>query len=404
MIRESIRLGTIAGVRVGINYSVLVIGAILVLGLAGGLFPSAFPGQSSTAYVLAAIATTVLFFASLLAHEVAHAVVANRNGIEVEGITLWLFGGVAQLKGEPRTPGADFRIAVIGPLTSLAVAVISGVLAWGLDVANAPNLLIGMFSYLAGINVLLAIFNLVPAAPLDGGRVLRAALWAWRKDRVQAALIAARAGRVFGFVLMAIGFLQVVSGAGFSGLWLVLIGMFLVNAAGAEEQHTQVTSALAGLRVRDVMTPDPVTADPTERLDHFVSDTAWRHRYSTYPLVGADGHLEGLATLNRVRSIPEQRRGETTLRDIACTPDELPLTTPQEPLVELLPRMANCSDGRAVVVDDKQRVVGIVSPSDISRAMQLQDLRAFDPYSAPGGADLTSIRSASPYERPDHQR
>lgn len=294
--RESVRLGTIAGVRVGLNFSVLVILAILVVGLAAGRFPAVFPGHTVIAYVVAAGAAAVLFFASLLAHELAHAVLARRNGIDVEGIVLWLFGGVAQLKGEPRSPGADFRIAAVGPLTSLVVAVIFGAVAAVLVTVQAPALVVGIFSYLAGVNVLLAVFNLVPAAPLDGGRILRAALWAWRHDRVRAAVTAARAGRVFGYILVALGVLQVVAGRGIGGLWLVLIGVFLVNAAMAEEQQSRLSETLHGVRVRGVMSPRPVTADPHQTLEAFIAETALTYRHSTYPLVDSEGRLTGLVT------------------------------------------------------------------------------------------------------------
>jgi Zn-dependent protease/predicted transcriptional regulator len=389
--RESIRLGRIAGVNVGLNLSVLVVVAILVLGLATGRFPEVFPGESTAAYWLAAIGTSILFFASLLAHEVAHAVVAQRNGIEVEGITLWLFGGVAQLKGEPKTPGADFRIAVVGPLTSLAVAIVFGAVAGVLDVTGSPDLATGVFAYLSVVNVMLAGFNLIPAAPLDGGRVLRAALWKRRGDRTEAAIVAARSGRVFGFALTALGFLQVVFGASLGGLWLVLIGLFLVNAASAEEQQTRIAASLHGVRVADVMTTPVIAADPDTTLDQFIARTAWAHRHSTYPLLDARGRLRGLATLNRVRAVPADRWPTTRLGEVACGPDEVPVATPDELLVELLPRMQGCTDGRAVVVNGDKRVIGIVSPSDISRAIQLGNLAAVGPYQGPRGADMTSV-------------
>lgn len=388
--RESVRLGTIAGVRVGLNASALVIIAILVVGLAVGRFPAAFPGRGVVAYIVAAVVAAALFFASLLAHEISHAVVARRNGIDVEGIVLWLFGGVAQLKGEPRSPGADFRIAAVGPLTSLVVAALSAGVAGVLLALGGSGLPVGIFGYIAVVNVLLAVFNLVPAAPLDGGRILRAVLWRWRGDRVRAAVAAARAGRVFGYVLVALGIAQVVAGEGFGGLWLALIGVFLVNAAMAEEQQSRVSQTLHGIRVADVMSPGPVTADPHETLDRFVAETAWQGRHSAYPLVDEAGRISGLVTLNRVRGVPADRRANVTLAEVACRPEELPLTSTDEQLVDLLPRMAPCSDGRAVVVDEASRVVGIVSPSDISRVMQLSDLRSFDPYRGSGGGDLSS--------------
>jgi Zn-dependent protease/predicted transcriptional regulator len=394
--RESVRLGSIAGIRIGLNFSVFVILAILVFGMATGRFPAIFPGRSPIAYVTAAIAAAVLFFLSLLAHELAHAVVARRNGVEVRGIVLWLFGGVAQLEGDPQTPGADFRIAAVGPATSVAVALVSGAVAAALVALGITGLVAGVFGYLAGVNVMLAVFNLVPAAPLDGGRILRAVLWAWRHDRVRAAVTAARAGRVFGYVLIALGFLQVAYGQGLSGLWPVLIGLFLVNAATAEEQQARASATLYGVRVGDVMSPEPVTADPDQPLDRFIADRLWTRRHSTYPLVDALGGLAGLVTLNRIRAVPANQRPATTLADIACPPEEVPLAAPEESLVSLLPRIAGCGDGRAVVVDSAGRVVGIVSPSDVSRAIERQDLSAFDPYQSPRGADMATLPGIGP--------
>ncbi len=388
--RESIRLGRIAGIPIGLNFSVFVIVAILVFGLAAGRFPAVFPDRSPTAYVIAAVAAAVLFFVSLLTHELAHAIVARRNGIEVDGITLWLFGGVARLRSEPRTPGADFRIAVVGPLTSVAMAAVFGVIAVALHLVGAIGLPVGVFAYLSGVNVVLAVFNLIPAAPLDGGRVLRAALWHWRQDRLSAAVTAARAGRAFGYVLVALGILQVATGQGFEGLWLVLIGLFLVNAATAEEQQSRLADTLHGIRVRDVMTPHPITADPRETLDRFIADTALTHRFSAYPLTDPHGRLIGMATLNRIRGVLPERRSTTRLADIACPPEEVPVASAEEPLVALLGRMTDCADGRAVVLDDAHRVVGIVSPTDISRAIMLRDLTPFDPYQGPRGADVAT--------------
>ncbi|MFI6318069.1 site-2 protease family protein [Nonomuraea sp. NPDC050556] len=364
--RPSIRLGRVRGIPVGLDLTVLVIVAILVFGLAFGRFPADYPGSHTSAYLLAGVVAAVLFMASLLAHELAHALVARREGVEVAGITLWLLGGVAELRGEPRTPGADLRIAAAGPLTSVALGVVFSVVSLPL-----PGLVGATLLYLGGANLLLAVFNLVPAAPLDGGRVLRAALWAWRGDRVFAAVTAARAGRVFGYLLIAFGILQVVVGLGFQGLWLAVLGLFLVNAAAAEESQTK----LHGLRVADVMSGDLVTAEPYESVFSFIGRVVLRYPMSAYPLVDAQGRFHGLVTLNRIRALEQSRHATTSLTEIACPPDELPQAGPGEPLLDLLPRMNGCADGRAVVLDGDGRLVGIVSPSDISRAIQTGDLR-----------------------------
>jgi Zn-dependent protease/CBS domain-containing protein len=389
--RASISLGRIAGIRVGINASVFLIIAILVAGLATGRLPAAFPGRSIVAYVIAAIIAAVLFLASLLAHELAHSVVARRNGVEVESIVLWLLGGVAQLKGEPKTPGADFRIAFVGPLTSFALAAIFGLAAGGLAWLGAAGLPFGVLAYLAATNAMLAVFNLIPAAPLDGGRVLRAALWRWRGNRQAAAVSAARAGRFVGFAMIALGVLQVVTGFGLGGVWLALIGWFVVSAATAEEQHSRRDGQLAGVRVGQVMTATPVVVDGNLTVEEFIARVALSQRFSTYPLVDHQGRLTGLVTLNRVRAVPPESRATTQLHDIACAPAEVPLTRPEEPIVDLMERMQGCSDGRAVVLDADGRVIGVVSPTDVARALQMTDLRSMAPYPAASGADLTSM-------------
>lgn len=384
--RSSISLGRVGGVPVGLNITVLVIVVILVIGLALGRFPIAFPGLSPLAYLLAALVSAALFLASLLAHELAHAIVAKRHGVEVTGITLWLLGGVAELRGEPRSPGADLKIAGVGPLTSLVLGGVFALVSWAAAAVGGPPLLSGMFGYLAALNILLAVFNLVPAAPLDGGRILRAFLWARWGDRMRAAVAAARAGRVFGYTLIALGFLNLVSGLGLQGIWLALIGLFLVNAASAEEQQTQIDAALHGIRVAEVMSRDPVVARPDETVAGLIDRLVLRHHLSTYPLVEDDGRFAGLVTLGRIRAVNPDDRAATPLRGIACPPEQVPSARPDDLLTELLQRMSGCADGRAVVLDDTGRLVGLVTPSDVSRTIQTVDLRAHQ--RAPRGADL----------------
>ena len=387
--RASINLGRIGGVPVGLNLSVVVIVAILVIGLGFGRFPIEYPGLPLAVYLLAAAVTALLFLASLLAHELAHALVARHYGIGVSGITLWLLGGVAQLTGEARTPRADLRIAAVGPATSLAAAAVFGLVAWLLAAAGAAPLLVGVFAYLGIVNVLLALFNLIPAAPLDGGRVLRAVLWARWGDRVRAAITAANAGRTFGYALIVLGFLLVFTGPGFQGLWLALIGWFLVNAASAEEQQARLGAALHGIRVGDVMSRSPVTAAPGETVAGLIDQVVMRERLSTYPLVDEFGAFRGLVTLNRIRQVPTELRPLPLLADIACPPADVPAAHPDDGLVDLMQQMSGHPDGRAVVFDDEGRLIGLVTPSDITRALQTADLRA--PYTAPHGADLTVL-------------
>ncbi|WP_346538861.1 site-2 protease family protein [Micromonospora sp. DPT] len=371
--RASFRLGRIAGVPVGVNWSVLVIFLLIAWGLSANQFPRAYPGRSTAAYVLAGLAAAVVFFLGLLAHEVSHAVVAKRNGLQVQGITLWLFGGVAELRGEAKNPGAELRIAGVGPLVSLLIGLFFGAIAVVLALSGQTGLLLGSLAWLAGINVLLAIFNVLPAAPLDGGRLLRAAVWKATGDRTKASVVAARAGWVLGALLIGLGLVQFLTGFGVGGLWLALIGWFLIGAAGAEERQARMGSALHGVRVGDVMTPQPQTASAEMTVADFVDHYLFAYRHTALPLT-EEGRPVGLVTLDRVRGIPADRRGSTTLAEVSCRAEDLVLARPEEQLNDLLPRLSECADGRALVVTD-QRLVGIVSPSDISRAVQRGSLR-----------------------------
>jgi Zn-dependent protease len=380
----SFRLGRIAGVPVGVNWSVLVIFVLIAAGLSAGQFPRAYPHHSAWAYAAAGIGAAVVFLLGLLAHEVSHAVLAQRNGISVKGITLWLFGGVAELRGEADTPGAELRIAGVGPLVSLVIGVVFGGIATLLAMAGLDNLAVGTFGWLGGINVALAVFNVLPAAPLDGGRLLRAALWKWRGDRTWAAVVAARAGRALGWVLIALGLVQFLLGTAVGGLWLALIGWFLLGAAGAEERQAELGEALAGVRVADVMSTNPQTVPADIRVAEFIDRYLFGYRHTVFPLAD-DGRPVGLVSLDRVRQVPPEQRANTGLREVACGPGDLTISNPDEPLTELLPRLNQCADGRALVVTDG-RLVGIVSPSDVSRAVLRGSLRHATP--SPQGARL----------------
>jgi Zn-dependent protease/predicted transcriptional regulator len=371
--REHIRLGRIAGIDIGINWSVLAIFFLITFGLAAGRFPHLVPGLDPASYVAAGLVAGVIFFLSLLAHELSHALVAQRNGVEVEGITLWLFGGVARLTSEAPDPGAELRIAGVGPLVSLALGGLFFTVATVLATLSLHPLVIDVFAWLALINIVLAVFNLVPAAPLDGGRILRSLLWRRRGDRTSAAVTAARAGKGFGWLLVLLGLAVLLLFAGLGGIWLMLIGWFLTTAAAAEEQHAQVTAALADVRVRDVMSADPTTAPASISVQRFLDEYVFPHRYSTFPLTEDGGTPAGLVTLNRVKAVPAADRPHVAIHDVACPMDDVPVVAPDEPLADVLPRMASCADGRALVVEGG-RIVGLVSPTDVLRQLELAKL------------------------------
>lgn len=364
----TVGLGRIAGVPVRLHWSVLVIMGLVAWALAGQAFPAAYPGHSGALYAAYGIAAAVVFLLCLFAHEAAHAVVARRHRVPVDSITLWLFGGVARLGGEATDPGAELRIAGVGPLVSAVLGAAFLALEAGLDAAGTTGPLLAALSWLAWINLLLAGFNLLPGAPLDGGRLLRAALWKWRGDRAWAAETASRAGRGLGTVLIAVGVAEVLLYDVVAGLWMALIGWFILSAAGTELQSTRVQTALEGVRVRDVMTPSPDTAPPGISVGELIDRYLFEHRHSTFPLV--DGGVPvGLVTLARVKAVPATERYRTPVGAIACPMADVPVTGPDEPLVALLPMLGRAPDGRALVLDDDGLLAGIVSPTDIARAI-----------------------------------
>ena len=362
-------LGRIAGVRIGVHWSVLVIFVLIAWLLAAARFPATYPQYPPIAHVGAALVTAVVFFVSLLAHELSHALVARRNGQHVEDITLWLFGGVARLSGEARDPGAELRIAGVGPLVSLVLGAVFMLAAFLLAATGYEGLVLAALAWLGGINVVLAVFNAIPAAPLDGGRLLRSVIW-WRTgDRLKATVWSSRAGQVFGWILIALGLISFVGTGGFGGLWLALIGWFLVGAASVELQQATVRSQLAQLTVRDLMTPNPVTAPASMTVDELLRSDAIRHRHSTFPLTDDGGSPVGLVTFTQIRQVPPEARPTTRLGDIACSMPQVAQLRPEEPAADLLPRLSECAEGRALVLADG-KLVGIVSPSDVNRALR----------------------------------
>jgi Zn-dependent protease/CBS domain-containing protein len=380
-VRASFHLGRIAGISIGVNWSVLVIFAIIAVGLAAERFPTRYPQYPPAAYVAAGLGTAIVFLASLLLHEISHAILARRNGLRADDITLWLFGGVARLSGEARDPGAELRIAGVGPLVSLLLGGIFLLAAGLLAGSGYDGLVLAALTWLGGINIALAVFNAVPAAPLDGGRLLRSLIW-WRTgDPLKATVWASRAGQVFGWILVSIGLVTFVTRPGFAGLWLALIGWFLIGAATMESQQATIRSHLGGTRVRELMTPDPMTAPASMTVEQLLGSDLIRHRHSTFPLTEDGPSPSGLVTFTQIRHVPPHERATTRLRDIACTMDQVAQARPDEPATELLPRLSECAEGRALVISG-DRLVGIVSPSDVNRALRWGDVARNGPRRA----------------------
>ncbi|MFF9482776.1 site-2 protease family protein [Streptomyces sp. NPDC014733] len=366
--RATFMLGRIAGVRIGVHWSVLFIFAIIAFGLAQGRLPQAYPDRAWALYWVAGLAAAAVFFASLLAHELAHAVVARRNGVDVDDIVLWLLGGVARLRSEASSPAAELRIAGIGPLVSLLLGGLFTLGSWLLHVASAPGLLTEVVAWLAGINLLLAVFNAMPAAPLDGGRLLRAFLW-WRTgDRLRATAGATAAGRVLGWLLAVLGLVVFLRSGAFAGLWLALIGWFLVAAATAEGRQAQLRGLLAGVPVRDAMTPHPVTVPVGMTVAEFLAAPPYRYRHSAFPVTDSDMAPIGLMTLDGAKHVPRQPGAAVTVGEVMVPLSQVTVVRPDEPLADLLPRMEPGAEHRVLVVDEGT-LVGILSLSDVSRTV-----------------------------------
>lgn len=368
----SIPLGRIAGFPVSANWSVLVILLLFTWSLALTL-PGTVHGYSAAAYWGAGACGALVLLASLLAHELAHAIVARRAGVKVLDVTLWLFGGVTRLGGQAKAPQTAFRIAIAGPATSLALAGGFACGAVALHTLGAAHIVIGVFQWLAGINLLLGLFNLLPGAPLDGGQVLRAWLWRRHGDPVRAAVGAARAGRTLAFVLIWLGLLESLILRSFAGVWLVFIGWFIFMAARTDEASVLTRDALAGVRVADAMTPHPRTAPGWITVAEFIERYLLGDRHSAYPVEARDGSISGLITLAQLREVPPDQRSGVLVGQIAMPLDRVPTATPDEPVTTLLERLAANGGHRALVIDG-DRVTGIVTAHDLTRLIDVYRL------------------------------
>jgi Zn-dependent protease/CBS domain-containing protein len=366
VLNGNIRLGRIGGVEVRVNWSWLVIFALIVWSLEAGIFPSQNPGLSKGTYLAMAVAAAVLFFASLLLHELGHAWEARREGMEIDGITLWLFGGVAQFKTRFPSAGAEFRIAVAGPLVSLVLGVIFVLIA----LAGLPSAVDGVAAWLGYINLALLVFNLIPALPLDGGRVLRGALWQIRGDLAWATRIAADVGRGFAYLFIGLGIAMFIFEGSFSGAWLAFIGWFLLQAATAEARYIATEAALDGLRVRDLMVRNPVTVDGDLTVGRFMDEVARSRRFTTYPVVDAERPI-GLLAFSSVAALPRSEWDTRRVRDAMIPLDRVPLLTEDATAVEALTALSASTSNRGLVVENGH-LAGLLSITDLTRALEMR--------------------------------
>jgi Zn-dependent protease len=366
-VRDSLTLGRIAGVRFGVNWSWLVVFALIVWTLATGIFPDTNEGLSDGTYVAMAIVAAFLFFGSLLAHELGHALQARREGMEIDGITLWLFGGVAKFKGMFPSAGAEFRIAIAGPLVSLALGLAFALVAWGLSLPAAVD---GVAFWLGYINLTLLVFNLLPALPLDGGRIFRSALWAVKGDFAWATHIAALVARGFGYLLIAGGLAMFIFQGTFSGAWLAFIGWFLLQAASAEDRYLLARQALSGLHVRDLVVREPVTTRPDLTIAEFMDDIVWKSRHTTYPVTD-NGHALGLLPFRCVAEVPRSEWETRKVSDCMVPADRVPVVSEDDELIDAAAELSDGDIHRALVLDG-DRFVGLLSATDVARALEVR--------------------------------
>jgi len=367
---RTVGLLKVAGVQVDVDFSWLVIFALILWSLSAGYFPGAYPGHRQFAYWVGGFAATVMLFGSVLIHELSHAVVGNLKGEKIDRITLFIFGGIAHLTGEVRNANDEILIAGAGPLTSLALALFFWLIYKSLAVVSAASLWTAVFRYLGFINLALAVFNLLPGFPLDGGRLFRAMLWKRSGDMDQATARAVEWGTALAWGMMALGGLEIFSGALIGGIWLIFIGLFLRSAAISGYQGTIIGHLLQRIRVGDIMTRDPVTVSPDTPVVDAVERYFLKYGYGGFPVV-ADGRAIGALSLSQVRNCSPEDRAHKKVADIMRALDPAIEINPQVSALHAVSKMNEADSGRLVVVDNG-KLVGLITRSGIMRFMQIR--------------------------------
>src|SRR4051812_17455113 len=378
--RGSIPLARVMGIRIGVDPSWFFVLFLYIWLLSSGYKDAFGPGQENKAFALAVV-SALLFFLAVVLHELGHAVVARRNGIAITSINLWLFGGMADLRSEPRTPGSEFRIAAAGPavtlvIVALAIAVGFGIYgsdefgdALALQPRTNPAGGAVVLSWFANVNAFVLVVNLLPALPLDGGRILRAFVW-WRTgDRNRATRAAARMGRGFALLVGALGLYIVIMGS-LLGLWFVAIAWFINGAACAAEAQSALTARLEGLKVADVMDADPVAIGATTKLDQAEDQFFLRYGYPWFPVIDQPGHVLGVLTKSKVEQVPANLRDEYTADQVMIVDPGSFKVDQGAPLETLLQAEGLAQLGALLAVDAEGVLRGIVPADQVRRALR----------------------------------
>ncbi len=365
---QSIRLGRIAGIEIGLHPSWFIIALLVTYSFAAGELPTNYPNWQPALYWVVGASISLFFFGSVLAHELSHALVARRYGMRVRGITLFIFGGMASMEDEAKTPRQEAVMAAAGPLTSLAI----GAALWVASGVLREPVLVATVGWLGFINLTLGLFNLIPGFPMDGGRILRAVLWHVRGDRYAATRNAAAIGRLFGYLLIAVGVYLIFQGSNlFSGVWLALIGWFLSSAAESTVAQLSVQRSLHGVKVREVMEADPASVTPNESVADLVNERLLRSGARSFLVRHDDGGLAGIVTLSDVRRVPREDWAPARVTDIMTRHADLATVGPDDQVEAALKLLQEREVNQLPVVDvDHRTVLGLLTRAGILRLIE----------------------------------
>ncbi len=369
------QVARIAGISIRVHLSWLLILALVSWTLSSGVFPSRYENWSEAAYWIVGVVAAVLLFVTVLIHELAHAVVARRKGIEVPSITLFIFGGVSNLGRQPKTAGEEAAIAIAGPLASFAIA---GVALGVALIGGASEKVEGIFTYLATVNLILGVFNLLPGFPLDGGRVLRAIAWKRSGSFRRATRTAAEVGKVFAYALMLLGVGFLVSGFVINGIWFMVIGWFLLGASQSEAAGVQLESVLGKLQAAEVMTTAFATAQPGDSILSVV-DHQMVGQGERAVMIVLGGRVMGLVTVSDVKRVPREEWGNTPVQAIMTPRDKVSTVTPATSALEVLSLLGERRLNQIPVIADGQ-MVGMVTRRELIDRIQIAEVLA-----PPGG-------------------
>ncbi|MGH7908841.1 MAG: site-2 protease family protein [Thermodesulfobacteriota bacterium] len=370
MIGKGVRLTKIFGIEIWVDYSWLIIFALVAWSLASSYFPHEYPGLGVTPYWIMGAVSAVLLFLCVLLHELSHSYVAQKSGIAVPRITLFIFGGAAQISEEPRSAKMEFNIAVAGPICSFILGVIFWILS-KTDFASTHKGFLAIFEYLAFINIALVIFNMIPGFPLDGGRILRAYLWNRWQDIRKATFTVCQIGSAFGIGLMLLGLVNFFFGNLIGGIWFVFIGMFLNQAAKSGYQMTVFKDVLSGVKVKNVMTSNVISVPEFLSLNDLVQNYFYHHLFVSFPVVRDGGELIGIVSVSQVKNVPKDSWQEKRVGDIMMKASEIQLISPEDEATSALNLLMRNELGRLPVVDGK-KLVGIITRRDIMTLLMIR--------------------------------